>query len=169
MAGGNKSAYDTIGPVLDSLSKPHGGHEYFGVGGAGHFVKMVHNGIEYGQMQSIAEGFEVMEKSSYDLDLKKVASLYQKGTIISGFLMDRLKDAMDRDEYKEYEGVITASGEGEWTVNTAKEEGIDVENIEQALSYRQRSKSDEKIKISTTAKLVNALRHEFGGHEVKKK
>ena len=89
MAGGDRSAYDAIKPILDSLAKPKGGHEYFGEGGAGHFVKMVHNGIEYGVMQSIGEGFGVLSKSPYNLDLLKVARLYQKNTLNSGFMMQR--------------------------------------------------------------------------------
>ena len=168
MAGGSKSAYETIIPILDSLSKPHGGHEYFGEGGAGHFIKMVHNGIEYGLMQSLAEGFEVLEKSRYNLDLPKIASLFQKGTIVSGFLLDRLKDALERGDYQSLVGEIEASGEGEWTVETAKEENVDVEIIERSLEYRKRSKSNKKVRSSTTAKLISALRREFGGHEVKK-
>jgi len=167
MVGGSQSGYETIKPILDSLARPSGGHEYFGEGGAGHFVKMVHNGIEYGQMQSLSEGFEVLEKSDYKFDLPKIAGLFQKGTIVSGFLLDRMKDALDRGEYKDYDGEIEASGEGEWTVNTAKEEGIDVEIIERSFEYRKRSKTEEKVKNSTTAKLVSALRREFGGHPVR--
>ncbi len=168
MAGGSRSGYDYIKPILDSLSKPNGGHEYFGEGGAGHFVKMVHNGIEYGQMQALSEGFEVLEKSKYKFDLAKIASLFQKGTIVSGFLLDRMKDALERGDWESLIGEIEASGEGEWTVETAREEGVEVENIKQALDYRKRSKTDQKIKNSTTAKLVSALRREFGGHGVKK-
>ena len=168
MVGGSSDGYETIKPILDSLSKPNGGHQYFGSGGAGHFVKMVHNGIEYGQMQALAEGFEVLEKSKYQLNLGKVAGLYQKGTLVSGFLLDRLKSALDRGEYKDFVGEVDASGEADWTVDTAIEEGIDVKIIEESLNYRKRSKEDEKIKNSTTAKLLCALRKEFGGHEVKK-
>ena len=168
MVGGSKSAYEHIIPVLDSLSKPNGGHEYFGQGGAGHFIKMVHNGIEYGLMQSLSEGFEVLEKSDYKFDLPKIAGIFQKGTIVSGFLLDRMRDALDRGDYQSLIGEIDASGECDWTVKTAEEEGVMVENIQQALNFRKRSKTDEKIRNSTTAKLVSALRREFGGHEVKK-
>ena len=168
MAGGSRFGYDHIKPILDSLGKPNGGHEYFGTGGAGHFIKMVHNGIEYGMMQAIAEGFQVLEKSQYKFDLAKIAGLLQKGTIVSGFLVDRLKDALEKEDYKEIIGEIEASGEGDWTVETAKEMEIEVENIKQALNFRKRSKTDEKVRSSTTAKLVSALRREFGGHGVKK-
>lgn len=87
MVGGDRSAYEHIKPILVTLAKPHGGFEYFGAGGAGHFVKMVHNGIEYGIMQSLGEGFEVLKKAPYQLDLLKVARLYQKGTLVSGFML----------------------------------------------------------------------------------
>lgn len=169
MVGGSRSAYEHIKPVLDSLSKPNGGHEYFGTGGAGHFVKMVHNGIEYGMMQSLGEGFDVLKNSKYKFDLEKIAKLFQKETIISGFLIDRTKDALEKDPNLEsLTGEIDASGEAEWTVNTAKEEGLEVGIIEQSLEYRKRSKTDPKIKSSFTARLIAALRKEFGGHKVKK-
>ena len=168
MAGGSKSGYEIIIPILDSLAKPNGGHEYFGTGGAGHFVKMVHNGIEYVIMQGIGEGFEVLEKSKYNFNLVNVAKLWQKGTIISGFLMDRTKDALEKDSgLKNLTGVIAASGEAQWTVDAAKAEDVPVEIIESSLEYRKRSQTDEKIQKSFTARLIAALRKEFGGHEVK--
>src|SRR5258708_19580408 len=92
MAGGDKSAYDLIKPILDSLAKPNGGYEYFGEGGAGHFVKMVHNGIEYGMMQGLGEGFGVLEKAPYKFDILKVAKILQQGKRISVFLIDRTKE-----------------------------------------------------------------------------
>ncbi|EKD86327.1 MAG: hypothetical protein ACD_37C00355G0002 [uncultured bacterium] len=168
MVGGSHSGYETIIPILDSLAKPNGGHEYLGTGGAGHFVKMVHNGIEYGIMQSLGEGFEVLEKSKYEFNLLSVAKLWQKGTIISGFLTDRVRDALEKDSaLSDSAGPISASGEGEWTVNTAKEENVDVEIIESSLKYRQKSQTDEKIQDSFTARVINALRREFGGHTVR--
>jgi 6-phosphogluconate dehydrogenase len=170
MVGGDKSAYETIVPLLDSLAKPHGGHEYFGTGGAGHFVKMVHNGIEYGMMQAIGEGFGVLEKAPYMFDLLKIAKLWQQGTIVDSFLIDRAKDALEKDgELSDIIGEIDATGEGEWTINQAKEEGVPVENIEQSLDFRRRSKVDPNIRDSFAAKMVAALRREFGGHAVKKK
>ncbi len=170
MVGGDRSAYETIIPMLNDLAVPHGGHEYFGTGGAGHFVKMVHNGIEYGMMQAIGEGFEVLEKSSYNFDLVNVANLWQKGTIVSSFLIDRAKDALVKDpKLSQLEGVIAASGEADWTIEAAKEEQVDVPIIEGSLTYRKESQTNPKIQNSFTAKMVSALRHEFGGHEVKKK
>lgn len=170
IAGGDKSAYEFIKPILDSLANPHGGHEYFGTGGAGHFVKMVHNGIEYGVMQSLGEGFGVLDKAPYDLDLLKVARLYQKGTLLSGFMMDRTVDALKSDpKLDSIVGVIAESGEARWTVEQAKEENVSVEIIEASLAFRRRSQADENIQKSFAARMVAALRHAFGGHELKKK
>ena len=170
MVGGSKKGYEIIKPVLDALSKPNGGHEYFGEGGAGHFVKMIHNGIEYGIMQSIGEGFEVLEKSKYNLNLLNVAKLWQKGTLVSGFLMEMAKKALEKNsKLDDILGEIDASGEALWTIETAKEEGVNTEIIEQSLDYRRRSKNDKNIQESFTAKMVAALRREFGGHSVKKK
>jgi len=169
MVGGSRKAYEYIKPILDSLAKPNGGHEYFGEGGTGHFVKMVHNGIEYGIMQSLSEGFEVLEKSSYKFNLLKVAKIWQKGTIISGFLLDRAVDALTQNPNLEgVVGVIEESGEARWTVEEAKKEGVEVDIIERSLEYRKRSQKDLKIQESFTAKMVAALRNAFGGHEIKK-
>jgi 6-phosphogluconate dehydrogenase len=168
MAGGSKKAYEYIKPLLESLSKPNGGYDYFGQGGAGHFVKMVHNGIEYGIMQSIGEGFEVLEKSAYKFDLLKVAKIWQKGTIISGFLLDRASDALSQNpRLSGIKGYIEESGEARWTVEEAKKEGISAEIIERSLEYRRRSQKDIKIQNSFTAKMVAALRNAFGGHSLR--
>lgn len=170
MVGGNKSAYDHVRPILDSLAKPNGGHEYFGVGGAGHFVKMVHNGIEYGIMQSLGEGFGVLEKSPYKLDLLKVAKLWQKGTLVLGFMLDRVVDVLSKDAIlSSIEGYIEESGEARWTVEEAKRQGVPIEIIEQSLEFRRRSHKDSSVQHSFAARLVSALRSVFGGHEVRKK
>ncbi|MBI2049396.1 decarboxylating 6-phosphogluconate dehydrogenase [Candidatus Roizmanbacteria bacterium] len=169
MVGGDKNAYEFVKRALDSLSKPNGGHEYFGEGGAGHFVKMVHNGMEYGIMQSLGEGFGVLEKSPYNLNLLKVAKLYQKGTLVSGFMLDRAVEVLTKDpKLSKIIGVIGESGEGRWTVEQAKEEGVEVEVIEKSLAFRKRSQKDSKVKITFAAKLIAALRNAFGGHEIKK-
>jgi 6-phosphogluconate dehydrogenase len=169
MVGGSKAAYEYIKPVLDSLGKPNGGHQYFGEGGAGHFVKMVHNGIEYGIMQSLGEGFEVLEKSEYKFNLLEVAKLWQKGTLVSGFMLDRVVDSLTQSSNLEnMAGPIAESGEARWTVEEAKKEGVQAEIIESSLNYRTRSQTDAKIQNSFTAKMINALRNAFGGHEIKK-
>ena len=170
MVGGDKSAYKLIKPILDSLSKPNGGHDYFGEGGAGHFVKMVHNGIEYGMMQSIGEGFGVLEKAPYKLNLLKVAKLWQKGTLVSGFMLDRAVEVLSNPSIlSSIEGYIEESGEAKWTIDQAKEEGVPIEIIEKSLEFRKRSQKDPTIQNSFAAKLIAALRASFGGHEVKRK
>lgn len=169
MVGGDKSAYEYILPVLDSLAKPNGGHEYFGIGGAGHFVKMVHNAVEYGYMQSIGEGFGVLEKSHYNLDLKKVANLYRKGTLVSGFMMDRTGEVLQKDpRLEKIDGVIgKASGETIWTVEQAEKEKLPVDVIKRSLQIRNESETDKKIQKSFAARMVAGLRVAFGGHDNK--
>lgn len=168
MAGGDKRGYDYIIPILDSLSKPNGGHDYFGEGGAGHFVKMIHNGIEYGIMQSLGEGFEVLQKAPYKLDLLKVAQLYQKGTLVSGFMLDRTVGVLSNPlMLSSIEGRIAESGEAKWTVEQAKDEKVKVEIIERSLAFRRRSQTDKEIQKSFTAKLIAALRSAFGGHPIR--
>lgn len=170
MVGGDKSAYEEIVPILDTFAYPHGGHTYLGLGGAGHFVKMVHNGVEYGMMQAIGEGFEVLEKSPFNLDLLQVGEIWQKGSIVSSFLIDRAVDALKKDKsLANLAGPIAENGEAKWTLDAAKEEGVAVTVIEDSLKYRWDSQTDEKIQNSYTAKMVSALRFEFGGHEIKKK
>ena len=171
MIGGDKSAYDYVTPLLDSLAKPHGGHEYFGTGGAGHFVKMIHNGIEYPIMQSLGEGFGILENSSYNFDLVKIAKLFQKGTLVSGFMMDRAVEVLTNNPKLEaIQGIIdSASGETVWTIDEAKKHNLPVESIEQAHDFRIRSETDPHIQHSFAARMVGALRVAFGGHPVKRK
>lgn len=171
MVGGSQTAYEYISPILDSLSKPNGGHQYFGEGGAGHYVKMVHNAIEYGVMESMGEGFGLLEKSPYNLDLLKVSQLYQKGTLVSGFMMARTIEALEADpKLEKISGVIgSASGETLWAVEEAKKKSLPFEIIEHSMEIRNLSEKDEKIQKSFAARLVAALRQAFGGHEVKAK
>ncbi len=170
MVGGDESAFVHIKPVLKTFASPSGSFDYFGTGGVGHFIKMVHNGIEYGMMQSIGEGFGVLEKGPYKLDLSKVAKVWQKGTIISSFLIDRASDALKKDHNLEnIIGEIDATGEAAWTIEAAEKEGVPVQIIKDSLHFRQKSKSDKKVQKSFAAKMVAALRHEFGGHKVKEK
>lgn len=168
MVGGDKTAYEHITPLLNSLSKPNGGYAYVGQGGAGHFVKMVHNAIEYSYMQGIGEGFGVLANSSYNLNLENVARLYTKNTLISGYMMDRTVEVLQQDpQLAKPSGIIgSASAETVWTIDEAKKNGLIIENIEQALEFRKRSETDEKIQQSFAARMVAALRVAFGGHKV---
>ncbi len=170
MAGGDKNAYDAVVPIFESLAKPGGGYAYFGPGGAGHFVKMIHNGTEYGIMQSLGEGFGVLAKAPYKLDLLAIAKLWQKGTLLSGFMLDRVVDVLaENPTLDNVVGNIAQSGDAVGTIAQAKAEEVPVEIIERSLDYRIRSQTDPVIQQSFTAKLVASLRNAFGGHEVKKK
>lgn len=169
MVGGDQQAYDYIKPVLDTLIKPGGSHAYFGEGGAGHFVKMVHNGIEYGMMQAIAEGFGVLVKSPYKLNLVDVATLYQHNSIVASFLVQMALNALQKDPtLSQTDGYIAATGEGKWTIEQAKATQVPVPVIEQSLEFRDKSQYDSMVQNTFVAKLVSALRHEFGGHAQKK-
>lgn len=172
MAGGDRSAYDYVTPILDSLAKPKGGHEYFGTGGAGHFVKMVHNAIEYPYMQAIGEGFGILANSDYKFDLLKVAKLYQKGTLVSGFMMDRTVEALTDDPGLEtIQGTIGSASPQEiiGVLDEAKKNNLPVESIQQARDFRLRSETEVQVQNSFAAKMVGALRIAFGGHPVKRK
>lgn len=169
MVGGDRDAYDYIKPLLDSLAKPYGKHTYFGQGGAGHFVKMVHNGIEYGFMQALAEGFGVIAKSDYRLSMIEVARNWQSGSIIASFLLDMAANVLTKDpSLSQADGYIQATGEGQWTVDKAHEDKVPIYVIEQALEFRKKSEYDTTIQDTYAAKLVTALRHEFGGHPLKR-
>jgi 6-phosphogluconate dehydrogenase len=167
MVGGDTTAYRYIEPILESLAWEHGGCSYFGTGGAGHFVKMVHNGIEYGIMQSLGEGFAVLEKAPYQLDLAKIARLYQKGTLVSGFMLDRAVEVLETNPtLNNVKGIVVESGEARWMVEQAPEEGVEVDLIKMALDYRRRSSTDVKIQNTFTARFIASLRNAFGGHEI---
>lgn len=138
-----------------------------GKAGAGHFVKMVHNGIEYGMMQAIGEGFEVMKRSPFKLPLLNIAKLYNKGSVIESRLVGWLAKAYQEhgEDLKDISGEVGQLGEGKWTVDTAKELGVPVKVIKDSLDFRLTSKSNP----SYTGQVVSALRNQFGGHEVKKR
>lgn len=168
MAGGNREGYEYICPALDSLVKPEGGHNYFGTGGAGHFIKMVHNGIEYGMMQAIGEGFGVLDKSPYSLNLQDVGNIYQRGSIVRSFLLDMAVNAFREDPgFINIAGYISATGEAKWTIEQARAEHVPVDVIAKSLEFRERSQYDKVVQDSFAAKLVAALRKQFGGHAVK--
>ena len=130
---------------------------------------MVNNGIEYGIMQSLGEGFEVLEKSKYKLNLLDAAKIFQKGTIISGFLMDLLAYSLKNNKkLSGMEGPVAQSGEALWTVEEAKREKVNVKIIEESLNFRLKTQKDKKLQTTFTVKVLNALRNAFGGHEIKK-
>jgi len=166
MVGGDREVYKEYEVLFKDLSVPDG-YGYMGPSGAGHFVKMVHNGIEYGMMQAIGEGFEVLKAAPFKLDLKKVAEVYSRGTVIESKLISWLKSAYEQhgEDLEEISGSISQSGEGLWTSQTAKELGVPVPIIEGSVKFREQSENNP----SYTGRVVSALRNQFGGHEVKKK
>ncbi len=164
MIGGKEEVFRKYEQLFRDLSVENG-YAYLGRSGAGHFVKMVHNGIEYGMMQALAEGFAVLKESPYDLDLVKIADLYNHRSVIESRLTGWLKTAFELygPELKDISGSIAQSGEGMWTVDAATELGIPAPIIKGALDFRFQSQKSP----SYTGQIVSALRHQFGGHEVK--
>ncbi len=160
MVGGNKSAYDLIEPLLSDLCVENG-YGYMGRSGSGHFAKMVHNGIEYGMMQAIGEGFNLLDASGYDFDPEEVSRVWAHGSVIRGWLMDLMVQALQKDPKLGYlKGAIADSGEGRWTVEAALEHEVSIPVIAASLFNRYRSRSEENL----SDRVVAALRHEFGGH-----
>lgn len=165
MIGGNQDAFSTIEPLFRDLAVENG-YLYAGEVGAGHFLKMVHNGIEYGMMQAIAEGFEVLDKSKYDYHYEDVARVWANGSVIRSWLMDLTERAFSKDpKLEQLRGVMQSSGEGKWTVETALELQASAPVIAMSLFMRYRSLEEDTFH----GKVVAALRNEFGGHAVVKK
>lgn len=164
MIGGEEDKFAVIEPLFRDLSVPNG-YLYGGAGGSGHFLKMVHNGIEYGMMQAIAEGFEVLDKSPFDFDYEQVARVWANGSVIRSWLMDLTERAFSKDpKLAGIKGVMQSSGEGKWTVETALELQASAPVIAMSLFMRYRSLDDDTFH----GKVVAALRNEFGGHAVVK-
>ena len=165
MIGGNRFAFNHCEPLFKDIAVPDG-YLYCGPSGSGHFVKMIHNGIEYGMMQAIAEGFEVMQKSDFNLPLEKIAGVWNHGSVVRSWLMELTENALRKDPGLEsIKGVMHSSGEGKWTLDHALEKQIATPVI--ALSLLMRYRSHESDTFS--GKVVAALRNEFGGHAVEKK
>ncbi|NTU87105.1 MAG: decarboxylating 6-phosphogluconate dehydrogenase [Chlorobiaceae bacterium] len=160
MVGGDRDAYIAIEPLLEALCVP-GGYGYMGRSGSGHYVKMVHNGIEYGMMQAMGEGFDLLESSGFELDHAEVARVWSNGSVIRGWLMDLAARAFEKDGKLGYlAGNIADSGEGRWSVEAALRQQVSIPVISASLFRRYRSRSENNF----SDKVVAALRHEFGGH-----
>ncbi len=165
MIGGDGKDFKKIEPLLKKIAAPKA-YGYFGSLGAGHFVKMVHNGIEYGMMQAIGEGAEVLKKSKFKLDLSEIFRVYNLRSVIESRLVGWAREAFDEDSnLKNISSKIDATGEGEWTINTAKELKVDVPVIKKSFEVRRRSSAESN---NFAAKVVSALRGKFGGHPVRK-
>jgi 6-phosphogluconate dehydrogenase len=164
MAGGDAAAAKRLEPLFTALA-PEDGYAHVGGPGAGHFVKMVHNGIEYGLMQSYGEGFEVMERSEFDLDLTEIAGIWRYGSVVRSWLLELLHAAFEQggSDLHAIRGYVDDSGEGRWTIAEAIAEDVPVPVITAALFARFASRQEE----SFAAKVTAALRNQFGGHAVK--
>ncbi|MNJ42382.1 6-phosphogluconate dehydrogenase, decarboxylating [compost metagenome] len=162
MIGGNEAVFRHIEPIFKDIAVDKG-YLYAGPSGSGHFLKMVHNGIEYGMMQAIAEGFEILEKSSFDFNYEDVARVWSNGSVIRGWLMELTENAFSKDtRLDNIRGVMNSSGEGRWTVETALDLQATAPVIAMSLFMRYRSQDTDTFH----GKVVAALRNEFGGHAV---
>ncbi len=161
MVGGTKEAVAVAEPAFRALA-PEGGYAHVGPPGAGHFVKMVHNGIEYGLMEAYAEGFEIMsEAPEFDLDLHEIASIWRYGSVVRSWLLELTERALAPDSnFDEVEAVVVDSGEGRWTVDEAIDRGVSAPAITSALFARFASQNKDAFGL----RLVSALRNQFGGH-----
>jgi 6-phosphogluconate dehydrogenase len=163
MIGGDEDVFRRLEPIFRTLA-PEDGYAYMGPSGAGHFVKMVHNGIEYGLLEAYAEGFELLHASPYELDLAQLAQLWNRGSVVRSWLLELMEKALDADPgLSSIKGYVEDSGEGRWTVLEAVERGVPLPVISHSLFSRFRSRQDD----SFSAKVIAALRREFGGHAVK--
>jgi 6-phosphogluconate dehydrogenase len=166
MVGGEASVFARYESLFKDISVSEG-YAFVGNPGAGHFVKMIHNGIEYGMMQAIAEGFEILKRSPLEIDLIKTAALYNHGSVVESRLVGWLLSAYTKfdSELTYFSGSVGSLGEGQWTVDEAHELGIPIPIIEGALAFRKQSQEHP----SYTGRILSALRNQFGGHDTKEK
>ena len=164
MVGGEGPVVEPLVPIFTSLAPP-GGYRHVGGPGAGHYVKMIHNGIEYGLMQAYAEGFEIMHASDYDLDLGAISELWMQGSVVRSWLLELAGRAFKANgqDLAQLKGFVADSGEGRWTIQEAIDRDVPAPVITLSLLARLRSRQDD----SYGAKVLAALRNEFGGHAVK--
>lgn len=165
MVGGSADDYERITPVLDTLSAPRGGHHHFGENGTGHFVKMVHNAIEYGMMESLAEGYRVLKEGPYEgLDLAAAGDVWQQSSVVTSWLNDLTRQALhENPEMNDVSGVVAESGEARWTLETAKERNIPMPAIQASFDVRLASQQGD---VTFATKLLAAMRNKFGGHNI---
>jgi len=163
MVGGNQAVFKQVEPIFRTLAPPDG-YAYVGPSGAGHYAKMVHNGIEYSMLQSYAEGFEILKAAPLHFDLAQLARLWNHGSVIRSWLLELAQTAFERDpELSHIRGYVEDSGEGRWTLEEAIDHAVPAPALAMSLFMRYRSRQDD----SFSAKVLAALRNEFGGHPVK--
>jgi 6-phosphogluconate dehydrogenase len=164
MVGGEKQIVEHLAPIFTTLA-PANGYLHVGPNGAGHFVKMIHNGIEYGMLQAYGEGFELLKASQFDLDLGKISQLWNQGSVVRSWMLELAERAFDKDpKLSSIKGYVEDSGEGRWTVEEAIDKSVPAPVLMLSLFARYASRQED----SFSAKFVAALRNEFGGHAVKK-
>ena len=165
MIGGEEKIYKRLEPIFKTLA-PEQGYGYMGTHGAGHYVKMIHNGIEYGLMQAYAEGFELLQKSEYPLDLPKIAKLWNHGSVVRSWLLELAASELEKDpKLEQVKGYVEDSGEGRWTIQEAMAKNVPAPVITLSLFARFRSRQGE----SFADKMLAVLRNAFGGHSVQRK
>ncbi|MEX0802666.1 MAG: decarboxylating 6-phosphogluconate dehydrogenase [Candidatus Binatia bacterium] len=163
MIGGDKEIVDTLDPIFKTLA-PKNGYAHLGASGAGHYAKMIHNGIEYGMLQAYGEGFEMLKASRFDFDLAKIAHLWNQGSVVRSWLLELAESAFEKDpQLSSISGYVEDSGEGRWTVLEAVERELPAYVLTLSLFARYASRQED----SFSAKVIAALRNEFGGHAVK--
>lgn len=163
MIGGSEPVFRQVEPIFKTLAPPDG-YAYVGPWGAGHYAKMVHNGIEYSMLQGYAEGFEILKASPFDFDLHGLSSLWNHGSVIRSWLLELAEDAFERDpQLSKIRGWVDDEGEGRWTLHDSIDRAVPMPALAMSLYMRFRSRQDD----SFSAKVVAALRNEFGGHPVK--
>jgi 6-phosphogluconate dehydrogenase len=163
MIGGNQAVFKQVEPIFQTLA-PSDGYAYVGPSGAGHYSKMVHNGIEYSMLQAYAEGFEILKASPFAFDLVQLSRLWNHGSVIRSWLLELAEDAFERDpELAHIKGYVEDSGEGRWTLEEALTHAVPAPALAMSLFMRYRSRQDD----SFSAKVLAALRNEFGGHPVR--
>ncbi len=166
MVGGDEEAFEYVSPLLEDLSVEGKGYALLGPSGAGHFAKMVHNGIEYAMMEAIAEGFELLKESGFEYDLREVARLYNTGSVIRSWLMElTVKVFEDFGDLQGLKAYVEDTGEGRWTLMEAIKRGVPLPAIAESLFMRFRSRQENSFRD----RLLAGLRYQFGRHEVKKK
>jgi 6-phosphogluconate dehydrogenase len=167
MIGGDTDTFATLEPVFKTLAQPTGGYQHFGNPGSGHYVKMVHNAIEYGMMESLAEGYRMLKEGPYDnIDLKAAGDVWQNNSVITSWLNELTRDAIaENPNLDGIDGYVAESGEARWTIETAKELGIPLPSIEASFDVRLASQKGE---TNFATKLLSAMRNKFGGHTLNK-
>jgi 6-phosphogluconate dehydrogenase len=165
MVGGEQEAVERLTPVLKTLA-PENGYAHVGPTGAGHFVKMVHNGIEYGMLQAYGEGFEMLKRSRFPLDLGKIAHLWNHASVVRSWILELAESVLQRDpDLASIRGFVEDSGEGRWAVHEAVDSEVSAPVLALSLFARYASRQDDAF----SAKVIAALRNEFGGHPIKRK